>query len=79
MTRTALAGEIASLLAGGGALMAGLFLLAAMPLTAVLTILGAMGLMLTSAAKLCGAEASIGQASETARQRDKDPSTKRAI
>jgi hypothetical protein len=54
MTRTRLAGEIASLLAGGGALMAGLFLLATMPLTAVLTILGAMGLMLSSVAKLCG-------------------------
>jgi len=56
MTRTALAGEIASLLAGGGALMAGLFLLATMPLTAVLTILGAMGLMLSSVARLCGTE-----------------------
>jgi len=56
MTRTRLVDEIASLLAGGGALMAGLFLLATMPLTAVLTILGAMGLMLNWVAKLCGAK-----------------------
>ena len=56
MTGTRLAGEIASLLAGGGALMAGLFLLATMPLTAVLAIMGAMGLMLNSVAKLCGVE-----------------------
>jgi hypothetical protein len=56
MTRTRLAGEIASLLAGGAALMAGLFLLATMPLTAVLTILGAMSLMLSSVARLCGVE-----------------------
>jgi hypothetical protein len=56
MTRSKLAREIAKLLAGSGALLTGLFLLAAMPLTAVLTILGAMGLMLSSMARLCGAE-----------------------
>ena len=56
MTRTRLAGEIASLLAAGAGLMGGLYLLASMPLIAVLTILGAMGLMLSSVAKLCGAK-----------------------
>ena len=56
MTRTRLAGEIVSLLAGVGALMAGLFLLATMPLTAVLSILGAMGVVLSSVARLCGVE-----------------------
>ena len=57
MTRTRLAREIAKLLVGSGALLTGLFLLAAMPLSAVaLSILGAMGLMLSSMARLCGAE-----------------------
>ncbi len=55
MTRTRLAGEIASLLAGGAALMGGLCLLASMPLIGVLTILVAMGLVLSSVARLCGA------------------------
>jgi hypothetical protein len=56
MTRTRLAGEIASLLAGGTALMGGLCLLASMPLIAVLTLLVAMGLVLSSVARLCGVE-----------------------
>jgi hypothetical protein len=54
MTRTRPAGGIASLLAGGAALMGGLCLLASMPLIAVLTILVAMGLVLSAVAKLCG-------------------------
>jgi hypothetical protein len=56
MTRAWLAGETAKLLLGGGALLVGLSLLATTPLRAVLLILGAMGLMLMSAARLCGAE-----------------------
>jgi hypothetical protein len=56
MTGLRLAGEIASLVGGVAALMGGLYLLATMPLTAVLAILGAMGWMLTSVAKLCGTE-----------------------
>lgn len=56
MTRTRLAGGIPSLLAGGAALMGGLCLLASMPLIAVLTILVAMGLVLSSVARLCGVE-----------------------
>lgn len=54
MTRARLASEIASLLAATAALMGGLHLLASMPLIGVLTILGAMGLMLSSVAKLSG-------------------------
>ncbi|MGC2196859.1 MAG: hypothetical protein WA628_19450 [Terriglobales bacterium] len=56
MTRAKLAGEIAKLLSGSGALLVGLSWLATMPLRAVLVILGAMGLTLTSAARLGGAE-----------------------
>ncbi len=54
MTRARLASEIASLLAATAALMGGLHLLASMPLIGVLTVLGAMGLMLSSVAKLSG-------------------------
>jgi hypothetical protein len=56
MTRARLAGEIVRLLSGAGGLFAGLSLLWTAPLTAVLVILGAMGFMLTAAAKLCGTE-----------------------
>jgi hypothetical protein len=56
MTRARFAGEIASLFSGGGALLAGLHWLATTPLRAVLIILAAMGLLLSSVAKLCGAQ-----------------------
>jgi len=56
MTRAKLTGEIARLLSGGASLLAGLSWLATMPLRAVLVILGAMGLILTSAASLSGTE-----------------------
>jgi small-conductance mechanosensitive channel len=48
--------DIVRLLTGGGALLAGLSLLATVPLTAVLIILGAMGCVLGAAAKLSGSE-----------------------
>jgi hypothetical protein len=56
MTRAKTAAEIASLFSGGGALLAGLHWLATIPLRAVLIILGAMGLLLSSVAKLCGTQ-----------------------
>ena len=50
------AGGIARLLSGGGALFAGLFLLATAPLTGVLIVLGATNFTLISAARLLGTE-----------------------
>ena len=56
MNETACAGEVAKLMVGIAGLLAGLFQMIRTPLTAVLIILGAMSLMLVSAARLCGAE-----------------------
>jgi hypothetical protein len=49
-------GEALNILLSGGALFGGLLLLATAPISGVLVILGAMGLMLISAARFCGLE-----------------------
>jgi hypothetical protein len=70
-------GEVLNILLSGGALFVGLLLLATTPITGVLIILGAMGLMLISAAKFCGLKRPMEER-QTVRQYDKDRSMKGA-
>jgi hypothetical protein len=65
------------MLLSGAALFAGLLLLTTAPISGVLIILTAMGLMLISAARVCGLETPM-QEGETATQYDKNRSTKGA-
>jgi len=69
--------EALKLFSGGGALVAGLFLLRTVPVTAVLIVLGAMGWVLISAAALCGEREPCSRCGITG-QADEDTSTKGA-
>lgn len=62
--------EVLIILLSGGALFGGLLFLTIAPITGVLIILGAMGLMLISAAKLCGVKTPMEE-TQMVRQYDK--------
>jgi hypothetical protein len=70
-------GEALNILLSGGALFVGLLLLTTAPITGVLVILGAMGLMLISAAKFCGLKTPMEER-QTVKQYDKNRSMKGA-
>jgi len=72
------AGRVVMLMSGGGVLVAGLFLLETVPLTAVLIIVSAMGWVLISAAALC-AEYEPCTIRDIKRQGEEDTSTKGAM